>query len=190
MSQKKWGDTMARRILYWQIAGFWAVALLGTGLHFLFDWTGGSAGAALVSAVNESTWEHMKLLFWPMMLVSAVEYARWGRRVAGFWSAKLVGTLTGLGLIPVIFYTCTGALGISADWFYISIFFLAAGAAFWRETQLLQRQRNPLPEPLAILLLGLLGLVFLFWTFQPPQLPIFQDPLNGSFGFFNRISAT
>ena len=41
---------------------------MGTLLHFLFDWTGGNAVVALFSAVNESIWEHLKLLFYPMVL--------------------------------------------------------------------------------------------------------------------------
>lgn len=53
---------MKKSIPYWQAAGFIFTAILGTLLHFLFDWTNGSVIAALFSAVNESIWEHMKLL--------------------------------------------------------------------------------------------------------------------------------
>ena len=63
---------MKRTIPYWQVAGFLFTAVLGTFLHFLFDLTGESLVAGLFSAVNESIWEHIKLLFYPMVLFAAV----------------------------------------------------------------------------------------------------------------------
>ena len=72
----------------------------------------------------------MKLLFYPMVLFALVEYGFWGKETPGFWKVKLPGILVGLTLIPVIYYSYTGILGVSADWFNIAIFFLAAGAAY------------------------------------------------------------
>ena len=42
------------------------VMILGTLLHFTYEWSGGNLLVASFSAVNESTWEHLKLLFYPM----------------------------------------------------------------------------------------------------------------------------
>ena len=119
---------MKKSIPSWQIAGFVFTSVLGTFLHFLFDLTGGSAVAALISAVNESIWEHMKLIFYPMVLFGAIQYRVFGKDMKGFWCVKLKGILLALVLIPSIYYLYTGALGISADWFNITIFFLAAAA--------------------------------------------------------------
>ena len=59
---------MKRRLWRWQLAGFIFTAVLGVLLHFLYDWTNESLVVALFSAVNESTFEHMKLLFFPGVL--------------------------------------------------------------------------------------------------------------------------
>ena len=123
----------------WQMGGFVFTGILGTFLHFLFDLAGGSLWAGLFSAVNESIWEHMKLLFYPMVLFALVEYGFWGKETPGFWKVKLLGILVGLALIPVIYYSYTGILGVSADWFNIAIFFLAAGAAYVLETRRFQK---------------------------------------------------
>ena len=56
----------------WETAGMLVTLLLGNGLHFLYDWTGQAGWAAYISAVNESTWEHMKLLAVPWILWTAV----------------------------------------------------------------------------------------------------------------------
>jgi hypothetical protein len=178
---------MKKVIPYWQVAGFLFTAVLGTFLHFLFDLTGESLVAGLFSAVNESIWEHMKLLFYPMVLFAAAEYAFWGKSHEKFWCVKLRGILFGLGLIPVLYYTYTGILGMSADWFNITIFFLAAGAAFWLETKVfLTDTPCRINSKLAVLALCLISVLFTVFTFVPPRIPFFQDPVTGTYGFFKQ----
>lgn len=173
---------MPRSISRQQMMGLIFTVILGTILHFLFDWTGGSRAAALVSAVNESIWEHMKLVFVPMVVFAL--YQRRNDPAEGFWRVKLAGIITALALIPVLYYTYTGALGLNADWFNITIFFIAAGAAFWLETKLFQSGREcRLPDRVAAGIIFLLAGAFLLFTFAPPKIPLFQDPLDGSFGF-------
>lgn len=175
---------MKKAIPFWQMAGFIFTAAVGTLLHFLFDWTGGNVVAALFSAVNESIWEHMKLLFYPQVLFALAEYIFWGKDVEAFWCIKLTGIVIGLVLIPVAYYTYTGILGINGDWFNIAIFFLAAGVAYWRETVLFQRNALCSIHPkLAVLLLCLLAAVFILFTFNPPCIPLFRDPMTGGYGY-------
>lgn len=167
-----------------QTIGFLFVSILGTLLHFLFAWTGGSIIAAPISAVNESIWEHMKLLYYPMMLFAWIQYRSWGQSISAFWCIKLEGMALGLALIPVLYYTYTGILGISADWFNITIFFLAAGAAFRAETKLFQNDPHCSLSGRAALVLFLLpALIFAILTFLPPRIPFFEDPLTGTYGF-------
>ena len=171
----------------WQLGGFVFTAILGTLLHFLFDWTGGSAVAALFSAVNESIWEHMKLLYYPMLLFALWEYRVWGRKTPGFWQTKLAGFLLGLGLIPVVYYTYTGIGGVNADWFNVTIFFIAAAAAFWTETKLFQREFFRGSGKAALGLILLISLVFTLLTFYPPRIPFFRDPVTGTYGFGEKV---
>lgn len=174
---------MEKKIPVWQMIGFIFTGLLGTFLHFLFDLTGGSTAAALFSAVNESIWEHTKLIFYPMALFAVIEYFAWGKEKEGFWWVKLLGIAVSLLLIPVSYYTYTGILGVNADWFNIVIFFLAAGLGYFVETKLLERDKTcRLPSPIAILLLLLIGAAFTVFTFYPPQIPFFRDPQNGTYG--------
>lgn len=167
------------------MVGFIFTGVLGTLLHFLFDWTGENTVAAAFSAVNESIWEHTKLMFYPMVLFALAEYKAWGREVHCFWCVKLTGILTGLVLIPVVYYTYTGVLGISVDWFNIAIFFLAAAAAYYLETKQFQKQRKCLlPAWLCVVFLFLLAAVYTVLTFYPPMIPFFRDPVAGHYGYF------
>lgn len=178
---------MRKQISYWQMAGFVFTAIVGTLLHFLFDWTDGNVAAALISPVNESIWEHLKLLFYPMVLFALVEYGYWGKRVDSFWCIKLTGILFGLLFIPVAYYTYTGALGIGADWVNIATFFVVAMLACWLETKLFQKEfACQLPEKIAIAGICLIGVVFAALTFCPPHLPLFADPLTHTYGFWQK----
>ena len=156
----------------------------GNLLHFLFDLTGGSVVAALVSAVNESIWEHLKLLFYPMITFALAEYFFWGKNRECFWQIKGLGILLGLVLIPVVYYTTNGIFGKSADWLNIALFFLVAAASFWTETKLFERNgkctgKGILP---AIVILGV-AILFTVFTFAPPRIPLFLDPMTGTYGF-------
>lgn len=166
---------MKKSISFWQMVGFIATGVSGTLLHFLYDWSGQHPVVGAFSAVNESIWEHMKLLFFPMLVFSLIEYSRIGKDYPNFWCVKLIGTLMGLTVIPVIYYTYTGALGVTADWFNIAIFFIAAAAVYWLETKLLQNSRPRCTFPaVALGTLLLIGVVFVMLTYHPLNLPLFQ----------------
>lgn len=172
---------MKKHIPRWQIWGFLFTGALGTFLHFLFDLTGENAVVALFSAVNESIWEHMKLIYYPMLLFALWEYFVWGKKRPDFWRIKLRGILLGLILIPVIYYTYTGISGQNIDWLNIAIFFLAAGVSFYYETK--RFEKNTKPCKLAFPLILLLGGIFMVLTFLPPHIPFFHDPVTGTYGY-------
>lgn len=166
----------------WQIWGFAVAAIGGTILHFLYDWFGGAILIAPFSGVNESTWEHMKLLFWPMFVFAIVQYFFFNNR-KDFWCIKLTVILFGITLIPTIFYTYNGAIGPSPDWINIAIFFISAGAAYIYEALLFEHSNLKCRSPISSLL-GILIIAFLFviFTFKTPEIGIFRDPITGMYG--------
>ena len=167
---------MKRSLPWWQFFGFIGVSVSGVLLHFLYDWTGGFPLAGLISAVNESIWEHMKLLYVPLAAFALIEGRVFAKEFPAFWCVKAVGTLIGLVTIPTLFYTYTGALGVTADWFNILIFFLSAAVALITETHLLERGTLPCRPWLGKAVLILLGVLFAVFTFFPPTIPLFRDP--------------
>ena len=173
---------MKRSIGLWQLWGFAITALGGTLLHFLYDWTSGALWVAPFSGVNESTWEHMKLLYWPMFLF-AIAQSRFFRERMDFWCVKLRGTLLGLVLIPVLFYTYNGVVGPSPDWLNITIFFVSAAAAYRYEARLFRKEETPCRfSKWTFAILGLIALLFVAFTFRTPQIGLFKDPLTGTYG--------
>ncbi len=173
---------MKRSIGLWQLLGFGVTALGGTLLHFLYDWLGEAVWIAPFSGVNESTWEHMKLLFWPMFIYAVVQSFFFHDREE-FWCVKLKGILLGLVLIPVLFYTYNGAIGKSPDWINIAIFFISTAVAYIYETRQFNNKTTICKSPkLPITLLCVIAVLFIIFTFATPQINIFKDPLSGTYG--------
>ena len=172
---------MKRNLSLWQFAGFALSSLGGTLLHFVYEWTG-SLWAAPFSGVNESTWEHMKLLYFPLFLFALVQ-SRYFRDVPAFWCVKLRGALAGLILIPVLFYTYNGAVGKSPDWLNIAIFFAATAATYGVEWRLFRQDSLSCHRPKAALVtLCAVGVLFVVFTFWPPHIGLFRDPVTGGYG--------
>ncbi len=165
----------------WAFCAFAVVCFFGSVLHFLYDWTSSKAVAPF-SAVNESTWEHMKIFFFPTFLFALVQYPFFGKHTNGYWCTKIKSTLIGLLLIPVIFYTLQGAFGTTPDWVNISIFFLSAFVAYFWEYKTFKKQIDCKWSTLAFVLFVSLAILFAILTFFPIEIPLFQDPTNGSFG--------
>lgn len=167
----------------WQVAGFFFSSIVGVLLHFLYDWTGERILVALFSAVNESIWEHMKILFFSLLFFSIIQSKYSKETYENFWCAKLVGIMMGVLLIPMIYYTYTGIFGISLDWFNIFIFFISVAVSYYIEIKIMQSaQEMCVSQEIAKSILCIVVFVFMIFTLFPPQIMIFQDPVTGTYG--------
>ena len=93
------------------IIGIIFVMLTGTLSHFLYDWSGQNPVVGLFTPVNESIWEHMKLLFFPMLLYSLIMILKYRRQYPHIASALFFGLIAGTILIPAFYYAYTSVLG-------------------------------------------------------------------------------
>lgn len=168
---------MKRSLSLWQFAGFVFTSVVGTLLHFAYEWSGESVFLAPFSAVNESIWEHMKLLFFPLVIFALWQGHFFEKEYPSYWCVKLFGTLLGIGLIPVLYYTYTGIFGVSVDSVNITIFFVVAAIVYLLETRWLRdRKTGTLSKRFVWLIFLALTILFAVFTFYPPSIPLFVDP--------------
>ena len=173
---------MKKSVWLWEIFGFAVTVLCGTILHFLYDWLGGALWIAPFSSVNESTWEHMKLLFWPMFIYAAFE-SLFFKGYRNFRCVKLYSILIGIFSIPLIYYGYNGVIGKSPDFINISIFFISAAIAFIYSALALKKcDASCRSKGLDFVLLCSISLLFVIFTFKTPTLNIFRDPITGRYG--------
>ncbi|MDD3367334.1 MAG: DUF6512 family protein [Lachnospiraceae bacterium] len=125
-----------------EIIGVLFTFFVGSFFHFTYDLSGENYFVALFSAVNESTWEHMKLFFYPYLLYAVMEYTLVGKSYPCYLTAKCAGTIVGLCAIPLIFYLYTAALGYNYFVFDILLFLIAVIFAYITSYQLLNVTRQ------------------------------------------------
>ena len=159
---------------------------LGVLLQFLFEWTDKNYFVALISSVNESTWEHLKLLFIPYTFSTVIEYFIYGKNIQSFFLSKLCGVIIGILSIISLFYTYTGMFGESIEVINIIIYLigviLAYALAFILPNMISIKSSNGLIESLAIIAFAVIAVLFFIFTFYPPHIPLFRDPLTMGFG--------
>lgn len=158
------------------IIGIVFVLITGTLAHFLYDWSKNNYIAGLFTPINESIWEHMKLLFFPMLIYSFFLIFRFGKTYSCITSSLFFGIITGTLLIPILFCAYTSILGRDILILDIGTFIISIIIAFCFSYKLTLSCKL---EPYTLLLcvfVCVLFLSFLFFTYHPPETQIFQDP--------------
>ena len=157
------------------IIGAIFTVILGTISHFVYDWTGGNFLAGLFFPVNESTWEHMKLLFFPMFIYTLIAGKWMEEEYPCIYNAMFTGILVGLVLIPTIFYTYTGVLGFNVDWLNITVFVVSVIVAYLVVYKAAEACRQKDSKLLRYIMYVLL-IAFMVFSVYPPKLGLFVSP--------------
>lgn len=155
--------------------GFVVTTVLGILSHFVYDWTGRGFLIGLFFPVNESTWEHMKLLFFPMFLFALVSGKRVERQYPCIYNAMFTGILVGLLLIPTLFYTYSGILGFHVAWANIAVYVISMLLAYLVVYRVALTCKNRDSKVLRIVMYGLVA-AFMIFTVYPPGIGLFQVP--------------
>ncbi len=175
-----------KRVLLYELSGMVFIIVIGSILHFTFEWSGHQGIVGVFSAVNESVWEHLKLGFWPTLVYAFVEYKRVKNLTNNFLFAKTAGIYLIPIIITVLFYSYTAVLGESLLIVDIAIFIVAVIIGQLASYKILTyRALSENLNRISMVALILLGLAFMLFTFYPPQLPMFQDPITGEYGIVN-----
>ena len=156
------------------------IFVLGILLHFTYFLSFHNPFIALFSAVNESTWEHLKLIFFPTLLFTLIGHFLYQKEYPNFLCAKTKSILISLTFLVIVFYTFQGIMGFSLPILNISSFFISVlvGEYFFFKNVY---QYSCCQEICFILLIIFILLFFLF-TFYPPHIPFFQDPITLNYG--------
>lgn len=170
------------KIKAWQIITVIICLILGTLLHFTYEWSGENSIVALFSAINESTWEHLKLAFYPMLLMAVIGQFIIGKSSRNYWLSQTVGILVAITFITTFFYTYTGIIGTNFAVLDIGSFIVAILLGEYVTYRLLTSTKIYNAEFISIFFLIILLFCFIIYTFSPPKIEFFKDPINGSFG--------
>jgi len=177
---------MNSKILKYEILGMVFISVFGSLLHFTFNWLNRFWLAGAFSAVNESTWEHLKLAVVPAILWLVLESRIFKGAAANFLLAKAVGTYLMPILIVLFFYSYKAILGHNLLVFDISVFVLSVIIGQIVSYKIMTRPEfSQKFNAVCFLSLTILFLAFVLFTFYPPHFFLFNDPVSGQYGIIN-----
>ncbi len=160
----------------YMITGALFVSILGTLLHFAYSLSGNNFFVGLFTPVNESTWEHTKLIFFPMLVYSLYLNKRLKDTYPCINSAMISGGLLGVILIIVLFYTYSGIIGFNVDFVNISIFLISVIVSFYVVYKLTLSCKAEKYKLLLQILNIVMIYLFIHFTYNPPGISLFANP--------------
>jgi hypothetical protein len=169
------------RLLLWEIAGMIVIVFLGSFMHFTYELSGNNPVVGAVSAVNESTWEHLKLSVFPALLFALIETRPLGEK-RNFLPAKALGVSLMPIMIVVLFY---GYQLVLPDSLFMDILIFVVAVVIGQVASyaiMASTQDYSTYNVASIALLLLLPVIFAIFTFYTPHLFLFQDPIGLGYG--------
>jgi hypothetical protein len=175
-------------VLKWQILAFFFIVLLGSMFHFVYEWSGKSKIVAYFAAVNESTWEHLKLVFFPALIFSIIEHPFVKKYVKNYFFGKVIGFYIMPITIIVLFYGYKILFKNDSLLWDIFIFILAVFLGEYFAYKFLTKKENlgKNYEILSIVLFIIIFISFSLLTYFPPKNILFKDPITGGYGIIKK----
>lgn len=158
------------------------IGVVGTLLHFTYELSSHNKLVAIFSAVNESTWEHIKIGMTPTFLWSLYDGFIYGSN-SNYLIGKALSLLTIILLIPLLFYTYTTFTKKSILVVDIISFMITVVASNFVFNYFIKMDALPfLYTYLSSILLFLEIAAYVFLTFNPIKNFLFEDPISHDYG--------
>ena len=155
--------------------------ILGTILHFTYKWSGENLFVASFSAINESTWEHLKLLYFPMLITTVIGFFYIGKYRSNYLCSKTIGILVSILFTITFFYTYSGVVGRNIAIIDIASFFIATILGEYVAYKMMTTYFK-CNDKISIIVLIILLICFIVFTYFTPKIGLFKDPVTGRYG--------
>lgn len=169
------------------VFNFWLgviiISIAGTLAHFLYEWSHHNKILGLFTAVNESTWEHIKIALTPTIIWSLYDGFIYGSNPNYFY-AKLLSLIVLVAFIPCVFYAYQKISSKPILFIDIATFYIAITLS-----QLTFYSILNLPAISYLFqFFSCVGLFIFFGcymtlTLAPIKSIVFKDPITGKYGY-------
>lgn len=168
------------------VLSFLLSVCFGIYLHFAYELSNYNRVVGLFAPINESPWEHLKLLLIPFTLFTIIQYFLSKRNSKNILFRNSIAVLIGMVLIISLYYTIHGAIGIHGVAIDIFIYILSTAVTYILCYYYAKNNTFPINNIYGFILFILLFLLFFLFTFRPPRIPMFQDSVTKSFGIIHQ----
>ena len=180
-------ETKINKLLKMQIIVIVVCIILGTLLHFTYQWSSENLFVASFSAVNESVWEHLKLVFYPMLIMAIMGYPFVKNIANNYIEAKTIGIYIAMSFMVVTFFSYTGIIGTNFAIMNILIFIISIILGECGSYKLMRSKNEStiLTKVLAGIVIIFFMICFILCTYYTPEVNLFRDFSNGVYGIDN-----
>lgn len=163
----------------YNLIAFFVIGILGAISHFVYEWSGENQILGFFFPINESTWEHLKLLFFPNIIFSFIEYIFVKKEIKNYVPSVVISLIAGMLSIIVLFYSYKGFLGYGIDFINILIYYISVIIMLIVKNKIIESEKFKNSNfTLFFLFIGfLITLLFIFFTYNPPTLAVFKPPV-------------
>lgn len=174
---------MNTKIFKYQAIGAVFIIILGTLWHFIYQWSGNTFLIGLFAPVNESVWEHLKMVLFPSIIFAAIEYKFVKDYANNFITAITVSIITAMIFIVTMHYTYTFFLNKNLAVVDILIFIVSIFLGRYLGYHIMTAKSYPKwVSAISFIVLISTVIIFMIFTIFPPKLPIFLDNKTGTYG--------
>lgn len=164
---------------------FVVTTLIGVFYHYLFAICNNNPFVGIFTPVNESIFEHLKLLFFPFILVSVLDIFINKKTFKNIMPYRIFNITLSIIILPMLYYFLQ-SIGIKSAFINIFLYVILIAAVCFLSYEDEKKQLIPNKNIIIISLLIFLLLfaLFIIMTFNPPKVELFKDPLNGNYGIW------
>lgn len=172
-----------RKLRRWCIVGVFVVMAFATLWHFIYEWLP-CGFMAVISPVNESPWEHVKLFLIPPLIWYIAVYFTAGRRYPNYVFAAAVT----LALMPALMLALYGIYSqfmeetLPLDIVNSLVTISFGMAVTYKLTVSKRRLHGPVFSALAVVIVVALSVLYGLMAYYPPKVPLFLDMQTNEYG--------
>lgn len=161
------------------VVGSITIFALGFLIHFLYDWFPYYL-VSIFAPVNESIWEHMKLFFTGVLIYMFIDIFTHPTNTHNFIFAKVMSIIAMIVVFLIIYYPLYMAIGYNT--LLTLVFFFIAIVFGQYVSYRIRTETKRDYSTLALYILFAMIYVFVTFTYSPPHIELFRDPMTNKFG--------
>ena len=159
------------------------IFILGASFHFLYKYGGKKSWMTIISPVNESLWEHLKIGYYPFLIYAFVQVLLLSTVPQNLLTAEFIGLYSMLACIVVVELIYPAILKRNVLILDFVVFFLAILFGQIVSYLIMTNYGQIIVYEYWIFFVIIFNaLLFYIFSFRPPKISIFRDSVDGKYG--------
>jgi len=148
----------------WHVIGFFWIVIVGSLLHFTYEWSGKAPIVGYFSPVNESVWEHLKLGYFSLTFFMMIDYWVLRNKTTGYIAAKAAGIISMNLFIVLINFIYETVVDKQSAIFHIVLFIVGASVCQYVSLNVMRRYVSSKMNNIGLIAYIALGLLHILLT--------------------------